>query len=37
MLYGEKMAVFSQIKNKHLNKMCGLNVEFWMLTDGTCS
>jgi len=28
MLYMEKIAVFSQIHTKHINTLCGQNVEF---------
>jgi len=28
MLYREIIAVFSQIHTKHINTLCGLNVEF---------
>jgi hypothetical protein len=28
MLYREIIAVFSQIHKKHINTLCGLNVEF---------
>ena len=29
MLYGEIMAVCSEIHTKHINTVCGQNVQFW--------
>jgi hypothetical protein len=31
MLYREIMAVYSEIHTKHINTVCGQNVELWML------
>ena len=38
MLYREMIAVCSQIHTKHINTLCGQNVEFLTVKpDGTCS
>jgi hypothetical protein len=31
MLYREIIAVYSRIHTKHVNTLCGQNVELWML------
>ena len=38
MLYTEIIAVCSEIHAKHINTLCGQNVEFvYVKSDGTCS
>jgi hypothetical protein len=38
MLYGEIIAVYSEIHTKHINSLCGQNVEFANVKpDGTYS
>ena len=34
MLYREIITVFSQIHTKHINTLCGLNVEYFSLKPG---
>jgi hypothetical protein len=34
MLYSEIIAVYSQIHTKHINTLCGQNVEFFNIKPG---